>query len=208
MKGLTAKQRRILDFIREEVGLKNYPPSVREICEKMNLSSSSTVHAHLKALEKKGYIKRDSTKPRALELLDPAQKSEREKKPRSVPLVGRVSSGTPLLAAENIESYMTLPENVAKGEVVFLFRVNGADMVGAGILEGDLLIVREQAAAENGEIVVALIEEEEAAVKRYYRENGQIRLQPDNHANKTITTTDNGRIRILGRVIGLLRSFE
>jgi len=206
MKGLTVKQRKILDFIREEVLLKNYPPSVREICEKMNLSSSSTVHAHLKALEKKEYIKRDSTKPRALELLDPSKKSDQNKKPRLVPLVGQVTAGTPLLAEENIESYMFLPENAAKGEVVFLFRVRGDSMSVAGIFEGDFLIVREQFVAENGEIVVALTEEEETTVKRYYQEKGQIRLQPENPAYRTIITTNNGRI--LGKVIGLLRSYE
>lgn len=204
LKKLTLRQREILNFINEEVVKKNYPPSVREICNAMGLSSSSTVHAHLKALERKGYIKRDPTKPRAIEILDPPSAPTFKRKPRIVPLVGQVTAGAPILAEENIESYYVVSEEMAKGDIVFLLRVKGDSMKNAGILDGDLVLVRQQPSAENGEIVVALLEEE-ATVKRFYREKDYIRLQPENPDYQPIISKE---VSILGKVIGLLRVID
>lgn len=205
MKKMTARQREILQYINEEVMKKNYPPSVREICEKMGLSSSSTVHAHLKALEKKGYIKRDPTKPRAIEILDTHLHPKQKRTQRLVPLVGQVTAGIPVLAEENIENYLALPEEIVKGDIVFLLRVKGNSMKNAGILPDDLVIVRQQPSAENGEIVVALLGDE-ATVKRFYRDAEQIRLEPENPDFEVIISKEN--IRVLGKVTGLIRTFE
>lgn len=205
MKKLTSRQREILNFINEEVMHKNYPPSVREICQAMGLSSSSTVHAHLKALEKKGYIKRDPTKPRAIEVLDHAANIKQKQRSRLVPLLGQVTAGIPVLAEENIECYFSLPEEMFKGDNLFTLRVQGDSMKEAGVQEGDLVIVRQQPTAENGEIVVALIGEE-ATVKRFFQEGGHIRLQPENPDYEPIIVKDN--VRILGKVIGLLRVID
>lgn len=202
MKKLTSRQREILNYITEEVMHKNYPPSVREICKKMSLSSSSTVHAHLKALEKKGYIKRDPTKPRAIEILDHPENTK--KKTRLIPLVGQVTAGVPVFAEENIENYLALPEEIVKGDSVFLLRVKGDSMKNAGILEGDLVVVRQQPSAENGEIVVALLGDE-ATVKRFYLETGYVRLQPENPDYEPLITDD---VRLLGKVIGLVRVID
>lgn len=206
MKQLTARQREILDFINEEVLYKNYPPSVREICKAMNLSSSSTVHAHLRALERKGYIKRDPTKPRAIEIIDRSYSSPRpKKKPRLVPLVGQVTAGEPVLAEENIEDYYTLPDEFVKKGDVFMLRVKGDSMKEAGIHDRDMVLVRQQPSAENGEIVVALLDDE-ATVKRFYRHKGEVRLQPENPDYQPIVCT--GNVCILGKVVGLLRVIE
>lgn len=205
MKKLTLRQREVLDYINKEVMLKNYPPSVREICQAMGLSSSSTVHAHLKALERKGYIKRDPTKPRAIEILDTGTHFQQKHRTRFVPLLGQVNAGAPVLAEENIESYLALPEEILKGSNMFLLRVQGESMKEAGILQGDLVIVRQQPDAENGEIVVALIEDE-ATVKRFFRETDHIRLQPENPDFAPIITKNN--ISILGKVVGLLRIID
>lgn len=206
MKKLTSRQKAILDYISEQVRTKNYPPSVREICKEMELSSSSTVHSHLRALERKGYIKRDPTKPRAIEILHPATRSGSRKKSRLVPLVGQVTAGSPILAEENIEDYIVLPEEMSgNGDTVFMLRVRGESMKGAGILEGDMVIVRQQPAAENGEIVVALLDNE-ATVKRFYREKEIIRLQPDNPDYEPILSK--GEVQILGKVVGLMRNLE
>ncbi len=203
MKNLTARQRQVLDFISEEVVNKNYPPSVREICQAMNLKSSSTVHAHLKALEKKGYIKRDPTKPRALEIMERKYHSTRPRvRSKVVPLVGQVTAGAPILAEENIESYHVVPEEMVRGEQVFLLKVKGDSMIGAGILDGDMVLVRQQPAAENGEIVVALLEDE-ATVKRFYREKDHVKLQAENPGYSPILSSD---VRILGKVTGLIRT--
>lgn len=207
MKRLTSRQQEILHFIMEEVLQKNYPPSVREICKVMKLSSSSTVHAHLKALERKGFIKRDPTKPRALEILDPAFRSTSKKRARLIPLLGQVTAGIPVLAEENIEDYLLLPGEIVKEDTVFLLRVRGESMKDAGILPGDLVIVRQQPSAENGEIVVALLSDE-ATVKRFYRQNKSIVLQPENPAFKPIIISANENARILGKVIGLIRTFD
>lgn len=205
VKKLTARQREILDFIHEEVMRKNYPPSVREICKKMELSSSSTVHAHLRALEKKGYIKRDPTKPRAIEILDlPGSISEKKRKTRLVPLVGQVTAGAPVFAEENIEGYLALPEEVVKGDAVFLLRVKGDSMKNAGIINDDLVVVRRQPSAENGEIVVALLGEE-ATVKKFYLEKGFVRLQPENPDYEPLISKE---VRLLGKVVGLVRIID
>lgn len=204
MKKLTERQKEVLNYIREEVVNKNYPPSVREICKALNLSSSSTVHSHLKALQKKGYIKRDPTKPRAIAITDPAMTDKPLQQAKPVPLVGQVTAGIPVLAEENIEEYLLLPSEIVKNDVVFLLRVQGESMKDAGILPGDLIIVRQQASAENGEIVVALLENE-ATVKRFYREKDHVRLQPENSNYKPIITKN---ISILGKAVGLLRSWD
>ncbi|MDI6693049.1 MAG: transcriptional repressor LexA [Anaerosomatales bacterium] len=199
---LTRRQEQILDFIRSEIHRRGYPPSVREIGEAVGLSSSSTVHAHLSALEKHGYIRRDPTKPRALEVLD-FRDTERGVDPRTVtavPLVGSVAAGQPILAAENIEATLPLPAEFA-GESTFILRVRGDSMIEAGILDGDFVVVRQQATADNGDIVVALIEDE-ATVKRFYREADRIRLQPENSAMEPIYVRD---ARILGKVVALFR---
>jgi len=205
LKKLTARQREILNYINEEVMHKNYPPSVREICQAMGLSSSSTVHAHLKALEKKGFIKRDPTKPRAIAVLDHPANPKQKLKSRLVPLLGQVTAGIPVLAEENIESYLALPEEMVKGNKLFLLRVKGDSMKEAGIFQGDLVIVRQQPSAENGEIVVALVGDE-STVKRFFRETDHIRLQPENPDYEPIIAKHD--MRILGKVIGLLRILE
>lgn len=199
---LTRRQQQILDFIRSEIHRKGYPPSVREIGEAVGLSSSSTVHAHLAALERHGYIRRDPTKPRALEVLD-FRDTERGIDPRSVtavPIVGAVAAGQPILAAENIEATLPLPAELA-GDSTFILRVRGDSMVEAGILDGDYVVVRQQPTARNGDIVVALLEDE-ATVKRFYREADRIRLQPENSALDPIYTRD---ATILGKVVALFR---
>ncbi|NLX91313.1 MAG: transcriptional repressor LexA [Firmicutes bacterium] len=207
MKKLTSRQQEILNFIAEEVMQKNYPPSVREICKYLNLSSSSTVHAHLRALEKKGFIKRDPTKPRALEILDPAARSYPKKKAKLVPVLGQVTAGLPVLAEENIEDYLLLPGEIVKEDTVFLLRVRGESMKDAGILPEDLVIVRKQPTAENGEIVVALLSDE-ATIKRFFREEDKIILKPENPAFKPIIIPANENARILGKVIGLIRLID
>ncbi|HHU76769.1 MAG TPA: transcriptional repressor LexA [Firmicutes bacterium] len=208
VKGLTSRQQKVLNFIKEEVMLKNYPPSVREICAFMNLSSSSTVHAHLRALEKKGYIRRDPSKPRALEILDPATRSYQKKKARPIPILGQVTAGVPVLAEENIEDYLFLPDDIVKEDTVFMLRVRGESMKDAGILPGDLVIVRRQPSAESGEIVVALLSDE-ATIKRFYKQEDKILLKPENPAFKPIIIpASNGNTRILGKVVGLLRTYE
>ncbi len=195
----------MLDFNSEEVVNKNYPPSVREICQAMNLKSSSTVHAHLKALEKKGYIKRDPTKPRAIEIIDREYYSSRPRnRSKIVPLVGQVTAGAPILAEENIESFVVVPDEMVKSDQVFLLKVKGDSMKDAGILHGDMVLVRQQPSAENGEIVVALLEDE-ATVKKFYREKDHIKLQPENPSYSPIISSD---VRILGKVTGLIRNLE
>jgi len=198
----TKRQLQILDFIRSEVHRKGFPPSVREIGQAVGLSSSSTVHAHLAALEAKGLIRRDPSKPRALEVFDyrDTQRAVDYGQVRVVPLVGQVSAGQPILAAENIESTMCLPAELAD-ESTFLLRVSGDSMIEAGILDGDFVVVRKQETASNGDIVVALLDSE-ATVKRFYREANQIRLQPENSALDPIYSRE---VVILGKVIALFR---
>lgn len=199
---MTSRQSEILDYIRAEIHRKGYPPSVREIGEAVGLSSSSTVHSHLAALEAKGLIRRDPSKPRALEVLD-FRDNERGVdigQVRAVPLVGSVAAGQPILAAENIEQTMALPAEIAD-EQTFLLRVRGDSMIEAGIFDGDFVVVRQQPTADNGDIVVAMIEEE-ATVKTFYRESDRIRLQPQNSALDPIYARD---VTVLGKVVALFR---
>ena len=196
MRDASEKKMQILDFIRREIDDKGYPPSVREICLAVGLKSTSTVHAHLNRLEEEGYIRRDATKPRALELTDTATV-----RGRSVPLVGRVTAGMPILAQQNIEEYYMLPQNLVGGDEVFILSVQGESMIEAGILDGDFVIVRRQSHAENGDIVVAMIDDE-ATVKRIFYEKTRVRLQPENSTMQPIYVRD---VTVLGRVIALFR---
>jgi repressor LexA len=205
---LTKRQEQILDFIRAEIHRKGYPPSVREIGEAIGLSSSSTVHSHLAALESKGFIRRDPSKPRALEVLDfrDSEAAIDYGAVSAVPVVGQVAAGQPILAAENIEQTLPLPAEFA-GEHTFILRVRGDSMVDAGILDGDFVVVRQQETAVNGDIVVAMIADEmsgepEATVKTFYREADRVRLQPESSALDPIYVTD---VTILGRVVALFR---
>ncbi len=199
---LTRRQEEILDFIRAEIHRRGYPPSVREIGEAVGLSSSSTVHSHLAALEAKGYLRRDPSKPRALEVLDfrDTDSAIDYGQVHAVPVVGHVAAGQPLLASENIEQTLPLPAEFA-GEQTFILRVRGESMVDAGILDGDFVVVRQQPTAGNGEIVVAMIEDE-ATVKTFYREADRIRLQPENSTMEPIYARD---VQILGKVVALFR---
>ena len=199
---LTGRQQQILDYIRSEIHRRGFPPSVREIGEAVKLSSSSTVHSHLAALEKKGFIRRDPSKPRALEVLDyrDAERGIDYRQVRAVPVVGQVAAGSPILAAENIESTMSLPAEMAE-ESTFILRVRGDSMVDAGIFDGDFVVVRQQETADNGDIVVALVGDD-ATVKRFYREADRIRLQPENPTMEPIYARD---VRILGKVVALFR---
>lgn len=199
---LTRRQEQILDVIRSEVHRRGFPPSVREIGEAVGLSSSSTVHSHLDALERKGFIRRDPSKPRALEVLDfrDTERGIDYGAARAVPLVGQVAAGTPILAAENIESTMVLPAEMAD-ESTFLLRVKGDSMIEAGILDGDFVVVRQQSTAADGDIVVASIDDE-ATVKRFFREPDRIRLQPENRTMEPIYARD---VQISGKVVALFR---
>ncbi len=199
MERLTPRQEKIFKFIKDEVRSKGYPPSVREIGEAVGLRSSSTVHAHLEKLEKKGYIRRDPTKPRAIEVLD---ESVQDAYMVSLPVLGRVTAGQPILAQQNIEDFIDVPSQFVKpGASQFVLRVKGDSMVNAGILDGDLVLVRQQNQAENGEIIVALLEDE-ATVKRFFREEDTIRLQPENPAYAPIESPD---VVVLGKVMAVFR---
>lgn len=198
MRAAQQNQEKILDFIKKEIEQKGYPPSVREICAAVGLKSTSTVHAHLNHLEEQGLIRRDSTKPRALEVLDGTQS-----RGRSVPLVGKVTAGLPILAIENIEEYLTLPQSMVGRDELFCLRVQGESMIDVGIFDGDIIVVRQQENAENGEIVVAMIEDE-ATVKRIYYEKTRVRLQPENQYMEPIYADT---VQILGKVVALFRQF-
>ncbi len=199
---LTRRQQEILDHIRSEVHRVGYPPSVREIGEAVGLSSSSTVHSHLAALEAKGFIRRDPSKPRALEVLDFRDNDVAVDYGQvySVPVVGQVAAGQPILAAENIEQTLPLPAEFA-GESTFILRVRGDSMIDAGILEGDFVVVRQQETASNGDVVVAMLDDE-ATVKTFYRETDRIRLQPENPTMAPIYARD---VTVLGKVVALFR---
>lgn len=205
---MTDRQREILDFIRAELHRRGYPPSVREIGEAVGLSSSSTVHSHLAALEAKGFIRRDPSKPRALEVLDfrDGDLAIDMGSVRSVPVVGSVAAGAPILAAENIEQTLPLPAEIV-GDSTFILKVRGDSMIEAGILDGDFVVVRQQPTAVNGDIVVAMIDsdsggEPEATVKRFFRESDRVRLQPENSALEPIYVRD---VTVLGKVVALFR---
>lgn len=199
---LTKRQQQILDFIRGEIHRCGYPPSVREIGEAVGLSSSSTVHSHLAALESKGYLRRDPSKPRALEVLDfrETDRGVDYGSVRAVPVVGQVAAGQPILAAENIEQTMSLPTEMADDET-FILRVKGDSMIEVGIMDGDFVVVRQQQTATNGDIVVAMLEDS-ATVKTFYREPDRIRLQPENSTMEPIYSRD---VAILGKVVALFR---
>ena len=199
MRASHENQRKILDFIKSEIEEKGYPPSVREICAAVGLRSTSTVHAHLNHLEAQGLIRRDSTKPRALEVLDGSQA-----RGRSVPLVGRVTAGQPILAIENIEEYLTLPQSVLGQGKMFSLKVEGESMIDAGILDGDIVVLRQQDTAENGDIVVAMTPEDEATLKRIYYEKDRVRLQPENATMAPIYVDS---VTVLGKLVALIRQF-
>ncbi|WP_232700046.1 transcriptional repressor LexA [Brevibacillus daliensis] len=206
MSKLSNRQQAIIDFIRKEVREKGYPPSVREIGEAVGLASSSTVHGHLARLEKKGLIRRDPTKPRAIELLDENRvHDEFEESVVRVPVVGKVTAGQPISAFEQVEEYFPLPENIVTSDNVFMLRVIGESMIEAGILDGDYVIVRQQNVANNGDIVVAMTEEDEATVKRFFKEKTHFRLQPENSQLEPIILES---VTILGKVIGVYRLFH
>jgi repressor LexA len=205
---LTGRQQEIWKFLTDYVDEHGYPPTVREIGEAVGLASPSTVHAHLANLERAGLIKRDPTKPRALELRrDPKPETARAEDVHRLPLLGEIAAGGPLLAEQNVEEYVAVPEPLARGGDEFLLRVKGDSMINAGILEGDLVVVRRQQDARNGDIVVALAgadeTADEATVKRFFKENGRIRLQPENDALEPIYTD---YVEVLGKVTGVFRS--
>lgn len=200
---ITPKQQEILDYIKDEILKKGYPPTVREICETVNLKSTSSVHSHLETLEKNGYIRRDPTKPRAIEICDDSFQMVRTEMV-SIPIIGNVAAGQPILAEENIQDYFPVPADlVPKGES-FILNVRGESMVNAGILNGDKVFVSSCSTAANGDIVVALIDDS-ATVKTFYRENGHVRLQPENDTMEPIIVDD---CRVIGKVFGVLRFFK
>jgi repressor LexA len=197
---ITNKQREILEYMKEQILSKGYPPSVREICSAVNLKSTSSVHSHLETLEKNGYIRRDPTKPRAIEIVDDTFNLTRRELV-NVPILGRVAAGEPLLADNNINGYFPLPPEFVNNHQTYMLTVHGESMINAGIFDGDLILVEQTSTAHNGEIVVALIEDS-ATVKTFYKEKDYIRLQPENDSMDPIIVPD---CMIMGRVIGLYR---
>lgn len=197
---ITAKQKEILEYIKETILKKGYPPTVREICEAVRLKSTSSVHSHLETLEQNGYIRRDPTKPRAMEILDDTFALTRREMVQ-IPIIGTVAAGQPILAEENIEDYFPVPAELLPNSEIFMLRVKGESMINAGIFDGDQVIVQQTSIAQNGDIVVALIEDS-ATVKRFYKEDGHYRLQPENDTMDPIIVPD---LNILGKVIGLFR---
>ncbi|WP_096199535.1 transcriptional repressor LexA [Bacillus sp. FJAT-45350] len=208
MSKLSKRQQEILDYIKTEVRSKGYPPSVREIGEAVGLASSSTVHGHLSRLEKKGLIRRDPTKPRAIEVLSSEEDYSKiaESKTAYVPVIGKVTAGNPITAIENVEEYIPLPERyVSNEENVFILVIDGESMIEAGIFDGDMVIVRQQQTANNGDIIVAMTEEDEATVKRFFKEKDYIRLQPENSTMEPIILKN---CSVLGKVIGVFRTIH
>lgn len=226
---ISKKQQEILDYLKKEILNRGFPPSVREICEAVHLRSTSSVHAHLEALEKHGYIRKDATKPRAIEIIDDDFRDERirslvnssrtgksdalsedlqnDSEYARIPMIGNVAAGQPLLAVEQIESYFPIPVNRLPNEQTFLLKVKGESMIEAGILDGDYVLVKEQHTAENGEMVVALVDDS-ATVKTFYREADHIRLQPQNASMAPILVSSDQDLEILGSVIGVFRFFK
>lgn len=197
---ITDKQREILEYIKAEILNRGYPPAVREICEAVKLKSTSSVHAHLETLEKNGYIRRDPTKPRAIEIVDENFNLTRREMV-NVPIVGKVAAGEPILAVENIENYFPIPAEFMPNEPTFILQVQGESMINAGILDGDYVLVQQQPTANDGDMVVALVDDS-ATVKTFYKENGYYRLQPENDFMDPIIVPD---CTILGKVIGVFR---
>ena len=200
---ITPKQQEILDFLKKEILMKGYPPAVREICEAVHLKSTSSVHSHLETLEKNGYIRRDPTKPRAIEIMDDSFNYLRtETEIASIPVIGTVAAGQPLLAVENITDYFPFPANLLPNKETFILRVKGDSRINMGILDGDYIIVEQTNTAQNGEVIVALVDDS-ATVKRFYAEDGHFRLQPENDFMEPIIVD---HVEILGKVIRLIRT--
>lgn len=197
---ITAKQQEILEYIKSQILERGFPPAVRDICEAVHLKSTSSVHSHLETLEKNGYIRRDPTKPRAIEILDDSFNFTRREMV-NVPIVGRVAAGEPLLAEQNIEEYFPIPMDFMPNKQTFMLKVKGESMINAGILDGDYVLVEERKTAHNGEMIVALVDDG-ATVKTFYKEEGIIRLQPENDTMDPIIVPD---CVILGKVIGVFR---
>lgn len=200
---ISDKQREILEYMKEQILAKGYPPSVREICTAVGLKSTSSVHSHLETLEKNGYIRRDPTKPRAIEIVDDSFQNISRREMVNIPMLGKVAAGQPLLADDNINGYFPLPVEYVHNKQTFMLTVQGESMINAGIFDGDLIIVEQTSVARNGDIVVALIEDS-ATVKTFYKENNYIRLQPENDSMDPIIVQD---CMIMGKVIGLYRQF-
>ena len=206
MTKVSKRQEAILEFIKNEVRSKGYPPSVREIGEAVGLASSSTVHGHLERLEGKGLIRRDPTKPRAIEILEIDDSPVPKQGVVHVPLIGKVTAGQPISAIEDIQEYFPLPDTYGAAEdQLFMLEIMGESMIEAGILDGDYVVVKKQATANNGEIVVAMTEEDEATVKRFYKEKNHFRLQPENSSMDPIYVQN---VTILGKVVGLYRNIH
>ena len=206
MTKVSKRQEAILEFIKNEVKSKGYPPSVREIGEAVGLASSSTVHGHLERLEGKGLIRRDPTKPRAIEVLDLENDTVPKQGVVHVPLIGKVTAGLPISAIEDIQEYFPLPDTYGASEdQLFMLEIMGESMIEAGILDGDYVVVKQQSTANNGEIVVAMTEDDEATVKRFYKEKAHFRLQPENSSMEPIIVTN---VTILGKVVGLYRQLH
>jgi repressor LexA len=200
---ISNKQKEILEYLKTQIINKGYPPAVREICEAVKLKSTSSVHSHLETLEKNGYIRRDPSKPRAIEIIDDEFNLTRRELV-NVPVVGLIAAGQPILAVENIESYFPIPSEYMPNEETFMLVVKGESMINAGIFNGDKILVQKQSHAKNGDIVVALIGDE-VTVKTFYKENGYYRLQPENDTMEPIIVPE---LNILGKVIGLFRMFR
>ena len=197
---ISSKQREILEYIKQEILNKGYPPAVREICEAVHLKSTSCVHSHLETLEKNGYIRRDPTKPRAIEIIDDNFNLTR-REVVNVPIIGQVAAGQPLLAVENIENYFPIPTEFMPNAETFMLKVKGDSMINAGIFNGDKILVQKQSDAQNGDIVVALVDDS-ATVKTFYKEDGHFRLQPENDTMDPIIVNE---CSILGKVFGIMR---
>ena len=200
---ISAKQKEILEYIKQEILNKGYPPAVREICEAVHLKSTSSVHSHLETLEKNGYIRRDPTKPRAIEIIDDNFNLTR-REVVNVPIIGQVAAGQPLLAVENIENYFPIPTEFMPNAETFMLKVKGDSMINAGIFNGDKILVQKQSDAQNGDIVVALVDDS-ATVKTFYKEDGHFRLQPENDTMDPIIVNE---CSILGKVFGVFRMFN
>ncbi|MGN0515304.1 MAG: transcriptional repressor LexA [Lachnospiraceae bacterium] len=197
---ITEKQSEILEYIKQQILTKGYPPAVRDICEAVHLKSTSSVHSHLETLEKNGYIRRDPSKPRAIEIIDDNFNLTRREMV-NIPVVGRVAAGNPILAVENITDYFPIPSEYLPNEDTFMLTVSGDSMINMGIYDGDMIIVKRQSTANNNDVVVALVDDS-ATVKRYFKENGHFRLQPENDFMDPIIVD---HVDILGKVIGLIR---
>ena len=200
---MSKKQEEILNYIKNEILERGFPPAVREICQAVGLKSTSSVHSHLESLERNGYIRRDPTKPRAIEILDESFNMIRREMV-NVPIIGTVAAGQPILAEQNIEGYFPIPTEYMPNKQSFMLKVKGESMINAGIFDGDKVLVKQQATAENGDIVVALVDDS-ATVKTYYKENGHYRLQPENDSMDPIIVD---KCEILGKVFGVFRIFQ